>query len=431
VQLRYGIDDLPPFGELLLFGLQWFAIAIPAIVIIGKVVTGLYGGGLPAEIAYLQKLSLVVAVVLFVQILFGHRLPLIVGPSSVLLVGTIASVGFGPGSVHTATMLGGLILSLAAVTGLFGRLQRLFTARVVSVVLLLIGFTLMPTVLGLLAPNGPIPAPLSVSFAFILIILMFVGQRWLPPVWKSTVIFFAMVAGSFAWFVLFPVVRYPSSSVAVLSGLPGGFTTHLTMVPGVLVAFLICFIGLAINDLGSIESVSTILGPPDMSRRVNRGIALTGLANLASGFLGIIGPVNFSLSPGVILSTGCGSRFTLLPAAVLLGLVSFSPLLIGFVGSVPSVVTGSIFVYILTFQIAAGLATISHAEKGLKLESGLVIGLSVLLGTTVSFLPAKALATFPMSLRPIVGNGFVVGVVTALILDHVVYRGKDERNATF
>ena len=91
MRLRYGIDDRPPFWELLLFGLQWLAIAIPGIVIIGKVVSGLHAPGQTGEVAYLQKLSFVVAAVLLAQVFTGHRLPLIVGPSSVLLVGTLAS----------------------------------------------------------------------------------------------------------------------------------------------------------------------------------------------------------------------------------------------------------------------------------------------------------------------------------------------------
>lgn len=425
MQLKYGLDDAPPFWELMLFGLQWLAIAIPGIVIIGKVVSGLYAADAAAEIIYIRKLSLVVAVVLLVQVSLGHRLPLIVGPSSVLLVGTIASVGFGRDSVHTAIMLGGVVLFIVAATGLFGHLQRLFTDRVVSVVLLLIGFTLMPTVFRLIAPAGPVPAPLSVVFALSLVFLMFAGQRWFPSVWKTTVIFLAMIIGSLAWFALFPAARHPVAPVPFFSIFLGDLTVQPTIVPGVLIAFLICFFGLAVNDLGSIESVSTILDPADMPKRINRGIALTGIANSASGLLGVIGPVNFSLSPGVILASGCGSRFTLIPAAILLGVLAFSPFLVGLVAAVPSVVTGSIFIYILVFQVAAGFSAISHDKKGLRVEDGVIVGLPVLLGAVVSFLPARVLSAFPSVLRPIVGNGFVVGVVVALVLDRVVRRGRN------
>jgi xanthine/uracil permease len=168
--------------------------------------------------------------------------------------------------------------------------------------------------------------------------------------------------------------------------------------------------------------MNELLKPPDMSGRITRGMIVTGLANMASGFLGVIGPVNFSLSPGVISSTGCASRFVLLPAAFLLLLLSFSPAVIGFIGNAPPVVIGSVLIYILCAQIAAGLMVVFESEKEFQFTSGLIIGLPILLGTIIAFLPAGIMNTFPSVLKPVLGNGFVVGVVTALILEHVIFR---------
>ncbi|OPY66435.1 MAG: putative purine permease YwdJ [Syntrophorhabdaceae bacterium PtaU1.Bin034] len=423
MQLRYDLDDHPPLREFILFGLQWLAISIPGIVIIGNVVAGMYCTDQAAQVIYLQKLSFITGVVLLSQVLVGHRLPLIPGPSTVLLIGMIASVGFDPDAVYTSIMIGGLLLFLTAVSGLFGRLQRLFTVRVVAVVLLLIAVALMPTVVDLLISAGPARLPHSLSFAFLLVLFMFLAQRNLPAVWRSSVIFCAMVVGSLAWFVCFssPAGRqFPG--LPLVSGFFSGFTTRPLIDPGVVISFLFCFLGVSVNDLGSIESVSTLLNPPGMKGRVNRGIAFTGLANVVSGFFGVIGPVNFSLSPGVILSTGCASRMPLVLTGVLLALLSFSPLVLGVVGTVPPVVIASTLIYILAFQIAAGLAVIGHAEKGIRLETGVIVGLSVFVGAGVSFLPVRFLDRFPALLRPILGNGFVVGVLTALILEHLVYR---------
>ncbi len=424
MQIRYKLDDMPPFGEFVLFGLQWLAISIPGIIVIGKIVGGLHFTDPSAQITYLQKLTFVIGVVLVSQVLLGHRLPLIVGPSTVLLVGMIASAGFDPATVYASIMVGGSILFLTAVTGLFGRLQKLFTVRVVAVVLLLIAFTLMPTVLGLLIPPGPVLPHRCMSFAFMLILGMFIAQRYLPPIWKSAIIFFAMIAGSLAWVIIFPSSGLHSAprGLPAFSGFFHEFTTRFSVAPGVLASFIFCFLGLSVNDLGSIESVSVLLKLPDMRQRVNRGISLTGLANLASGFFGVIGPVNFSLSPGVILSTGCASRFTLVLTGGLLVLLAFSPAVLGLVESVPPVVIGCVLTYLLTFQIAAGFATIGQEEKGFRLESGLVVGLPVLMGTAVSMLPARILGTFPLVLRPVMGNGFVIGVLVAFILEHVLYR---------
>jgi uracil permease len=294
--------------------------------------------------------------------------------------------------------------------------------RVVTVVLLLIAFTLLPTVLALITPAGPIPPTHCLLFALLLVLAMFVAQRCLPAIWRSSVIFWAMLFGTLVWYLLFGFPVRTSAQLPVVAQFFGGFTTHLSAAPGVLVAFLFCFLGLAVNDLGSIESVAVLLGPDNMDRRMNRGVAVTGLANIASGFLGVIGPVNFSLSPGVIMSTGCASRFTLIPTGILLAALSFSPLVLGILGGVPPVVIGATLIYILAYQMAAGLSTAAAAKEGLTLETGIVIGLSVLVGTIVGFLPVRVSMGFPAVLRPVVGNGFVMGMLTAFVLEHGIYR---------
>ena len=425
MQFKYGLDDHPPLTEMLLFGLQWFAIAVPVIIIIGKI-TGVFHFSEPGDqIIYLQKLSFVMAIALFFQVLVGHRLPLIIGPSTVLLIGVIASQGFDTDTIYSAILCGGLLLTFLSITGLFGHLQRLFTARVVAVVLLLIAFTLSPTILNLIVGAGTKASPLAnLTFFLILTFCMVVLQRLSKGVWKSTTIIWAMIMGSITYFLIVPgsMNLTPALHADPLSGFFSHVTKGLSFNAGVLVSFLFCFIALSINDLGSIQSMNELLKPPDMSKRITRGMIITGLANAASGFLGVIGPVNFSLSPGVITSTGCASRFTLLPAAFLLLILSFSPVIIGLIGNVPPVVIGSVLTYILSAQIIAGLMVVFESGEEFQFTSGLVIALPVLLATIIAYLPVGVVNTFPTILRPVLGNGFVVGVVTVLMLEHIVFK---------
>ena len=62
------------------------------------------------------------------------------------------------------------------------------------------------------------------------------------------------------------------------------------------------------------------------------------------------------------------------------------------------------------------------SEKGFSLQTGLVIGLPLMLAIIISFLPANLLNTFPVILRPILGNGFVIGVLAVLFMEHLVTR---------
>jgi xanthine/uracil permease len=112
----------------------------------------------------------------------------------------------------------------------------------------------------------------------------------------------------------------------------------------------------------------------------------------------------------------------MVPTAILLLVLSFSPAAIGFMAKVPSIVIGSMLIYILTSQIAAGLLVAYESTDNFQITDGLVIGLPLLLATITSFLPAAITQAFPDILKPILGNGFVVGITAALLMENVIFR---------
>lgn len=425
MRLKYGLEEKPPAGELLLYGLQWLAITVPTIIIVGNVVAGLHFHDQPGgQVVYLQKLFFIAAAVMFVQLLYGHRLPLITGPAAVLLVGIVAARASDTAAVYSAVLLGGVILFTVGALGLFRYLAALFTPRVVAVILLLIAFTLVPTITGLVLPDrSPVPPPANLGFALALLFLLLWAGRVLTGVWKSTLIIWGVIGGSLVYLLFFPAARAVGTDP--VGGMSAAFLVDIiprfSLEPGLLLSFLVCFLALSINDLGSMQSVGELLKPGDMAGRITRGITISGLANALSGLLGVIGPVNYSLSPGIIASTGCASRFTLLPAAAGLAFIAFLPPVIYFFGLLPQPVIGTVLVYVMCSQVAAGLL-VAFGTGGLTMEDGLVMGMSLMLGLVVSFLPAQVVGTFPAALRPVLGNGFVVGVLAVLVMEHVVYR---------
>jgi len=423
MEFRYGLDDRPPPLEWLFLGLQWFAVAVPSIIILGKIICTVGPAGACDPLVYLQKMFFLAALFMLIQIFLGHGLPLIVGPSTVILIGILSSPGAQPAALYTAILLGGLVLFVLAWTGLFGKIRRLFTRRVVAVVLLLIAFTLTPTIIRLVTGSGGAPHS-NVLFAFVLCLSMIVLHRFLGGIWRSTLILSATVAGTLAWHVL--GLGFAGTGLAGAGALFGpfftGFTTALSFDPGLLAAFLICFVALAVNDIGSIESMNAFVDDGDQGGRLRRGIAVTGLANLAAGFLGIIGQVNYSLSPGVVASSRCLSRFAIVPAALLMLAVAFSPASIAVMEAVPSVVVGSAMLYILFAQMAAGIMVLMEDERGAGFNGGLVVGIPLLVAVVVAFLPGEVVSSYPALIRPVAGNSFVMGVLAVLFLEHVLFR---------
>ncbi len=421
MEFSYGIDDRPGPASLLIFGLQWLAVSVPLILIIGKVVAGLQTEG--SVISYLQKLFLLIALVLLVQVYLGHRLPLVIGPATVLLVGILSSFDQESGAINASLVIGGLLLAGLAATGIIGRLKSLFTPRVITVVLMLIAFTLAPTILDLITDGGgTVPPAQTFLFALAFALALFLANGFLKGIWKSTLALWAILLGTPAYVALFGAVPLPPADTSLVA-LPGDLLAPLAVPEiGVLAAFLFCYLALAVNDLGSIQSVGGLLKANEMGERLDRGVTVTGIGNALAGFTGVIGSVNFSLSPGVIAAPGCASRFALVPAAVGLGLLAASPLAIGYLESIPAPVIGVVLAYVMAAQIAAGLMLAQESGAAGTLDEALIVGIPLLLGTLVAFLPPEVAAGFPAAIRPLIANGFVVGIVTALGLEHVVYR---------
>jgi xanthine/uracil permease len=432
MEFKYGLEDRPPPGESLLMGLQWCALMLPFLIILGKVAAA-YQLTDPADhTAYLQKMAFITAVFLCLEILWGHRLPLIMGPSSVILIGIISSHGFNLNALSTAVISGGVILALAGITGVFGHLQRLFTPRVVAVVLLLIAFTLTPTIMRLVSDPQETSPQANMVYALALTALTLILHRFLAGIWKSVLIMISMVVGSAVYFVIFPQ-NLNMTAVASSKFVAPFFKNmigHLSFDAGILISFFVCFVALSINDLGSMQSVNALVNTQDMAKRLNRGVFFTGLANVAAGVFGVIGQVNYSMSTGVVAATGCMSRFTLLPAAAVLLLISFSPMTIGFMGIVPPVVIGSIMFYVLCSQVSAGLIVAFESRRQFTFDDGMIIGMPILVATVISFMPPPLFQEFPQLLRPIIGNGFVVGVIIVLLMEHAIFR-KSGRQANF
>ena len=298
------------------------------------------------------------------------------------------------------------------------------TPRVVAAILQLIAISLSPTMLNLiLSRGGPVPAEDNLVFGLVFVLALFVAGRYLRGLWKATLIVWGVLIGSVIYALLFPHFQVPvRAGVRPVAGFFQGFLLHPSLDPGVLISFLICFLAVAVNDLGSIQSINEMLQATDMQRRITRGLTVTGLVNAVSGLFGVVGSVNFTVSAGVIIATGVASRFTLIPAGLGLLALAFLPRAISFTGHIPPVVIGGVLVYLMTSQMAAALQMAFQAMKDFTFDSGLVMGMPALLCVVISFLPVQVVNSFPALLRPIIGNGFVVGVIAAMIMEHVIYR---------
>lgn len=421
MKLRYGLDDHPPPAETASQALQWLAMSLPFVVIAGTVAAGHHIADPGLRTVYLQKAAFATALMILGQAFFGHRLTLVAGPATALLLGILGS-RTTPDAVYTAAAACGALLAILSAGGFFGALRGFFTRRVTATVVLLIAFTMIPTIARLLTDGTAGTPPLRLSFAVVYILALIAAHRLLPAAGRSFLIVAGMAAGAAGYYGIFgfaeaaEAVGRPAALASFFSGV-----TRPVFDGGTIASFLFCYLALSLNEIGSMQAVKPLLLPEGMEKRTRKGMTVAGIVNAVAGLLGVIGPVDYSLSPGVIATSGCGSRFPLVPAACLLALASFSPAVLAVVGAIPPAVIGGVLVYTLSGQVAAGM--VAAFEGGtFSFEDGLVIGLPLLAGTVTAFLPPAAFAGIPAAVRTVAGNGFVVGIVSVLVLDRVFRR---------
>ena len=310
-----------------------------------------------------------------------------------------------------------MLITLLTIGGLMRYVQRIFTPRIVVVILMLIATTLAPTIKNLVFPAHASHNEhlFGLLFAVVGVVLMVVANRNLKGVAKSLVIPMALVVGSIAYFAIFDAPQHVESAASWRGLLIDEFVFDWSLV----VAFVICYIALAINDIGSMNSLGGMLGIQDMERRTKRGMRITGVMNIVAGAFGVLGPVNYSMSPGVIASTGCASRYALVPAALLLLISALFPDVIWVFTAIPSPVIGVILLFLMGTQLAASFEMMQATRSATTFADALTLGLPLMVAMLFQLMP-KGVA--PDVIQPLVGNGFAMGVVTVILLEHAINR---------
>lgn len=418
MKLKYNIDDRLPVGQALVYALQWFILSVAVIS------TSVFvAQGSPADrLFFAQKLFAVIGITGVIQVLWGHRMPLVVGPASVLLVGVLSSLGAGApvGAIYTSIAIGGALIVLLSFGGMMSKVRKLFTPRIVVVILMLIAFTLAPVIKNLIFPERAQAEEHIFGLIFTLVgcVGMVILNRTLTGVAKSLVVPIALIVGSGAYYLLFPMQQ----GVDAVGLLEGRFFNDFSFDWGLLVAFVICYIALLINDIGSIESLGVMLGAENMGGRLKRGVRITGAMNIVAGSMGVLGPVDYSMSPGVIASTGCASRWALLPATLLLVLCSLFPDVIFILTSIPNQVIGVILLFLMGTQLSAGLEMAQSTGAIRSFSGALTISLPIMVALLFQLMPRGIV---PSVIEPLVGNGFAMGVITVLVMEHLINRTKE------
>jgi xanthine/uracil permease len=417
----YGLDEAPPLWRTVVYGVQWALIMAPPLVIVASIASEALQLGPEGRVAFFQKILLLSGGFTCLQALAGHRYPIQEGPSTALLLTCVILAPQGLAVIQGGFLCGALLLFMAGCLGWMGPLGRFFTPNVVGVILMLIALTLIPyllprlTGMSLAQPHGE-GVVLGVS---LLLVLLITCLSYRLRGFSQTV---AMILGIFVgslgywgWGRMDLESVWQASWVGLPAALWAGAPEFS---PSPVLAAVLAYLAVAVNAVGSIQGVAGILGPEGIARRMDRGLAMTGLAGVAASALGVVGTVGYSTSPGVILVTRVASRRAMVMCGVVLMAAGLVSRLGALLAAVPAAVVGAALCVVLASQVGAAISTVTTDGRKLSGRDYLVVGLPVLLGTLVAALPPAFFAEFPAGLGSLVGNGLILGILLVLLLEH-------------
>lgn len=420
LNLLHGLDAWPPPGTTGVLALQWLVALVPGLLVMGEVVAVAQDFSGPEKTGFLQRVLLLCGLVQVGQVLWGHRLPGVAGTSAVLMVGAIGTAYAGAATVYGAMAAGGAFMALLGVFGLAARLGRLFTPPVLASTLILVSVTLTPSLLPLLFSQATAGGgTISFAFGLGLTLAMLWAQNFFKGLLSSAVLVMGMVLGS----AVFHLAGLGPDTGFSLAGdwfaLPALPAHGLEFNPGVIAAFCLCYLAVISNELATVGAVGEMVGAPKMNSRRNRTVLTGGLGGLLAGLIGVPGPVTYSVSPAMVITTKSSSRFILLPVGAGLIVLALCPLSLDLFSLAPPPVVGGVLLMLLASTAYAALG-ILDSQGGVTWRSGSVVGTALLTGLSVAFMPSEVRDSVPSLLRPLLANGFVVGLVVALLLEHLL-----------
>ncbi len=435
----------PPLREAVPLGIQ-HVLAMFAGNITVPLIVALAAG--PQYITVLVQIALLAAgVATLIQTVgigpIGARLPIVQGTSFAyigILTGALKG-GATLAAVFGASLIGGLF---QIVLGYFIPQIRKFIPTLVSgVVVMTIGFTLLPVGIKYSAGCGAYPAPFCKAggfgdgsnwlLALFVIVITLVIRRYGKGIWSTASIFTGLVIG---YIVAIPLGMMSSRSVEAIGkaswiGLPDTyFGLEFTTPAAIGLIGLMCIMAFitTIETVGDISGVT--MGGADREptdRELKGGIMADGLGSALVALFGGLPNTSYSQNVGLIAYTKVMSRHVVTIGAIFLILCGLLPKLAAVIGAMPQPVLGGAAIVMFGMIVAAGMKLVG--QSGFTTRNMMIVAISLGLGIGLwqvnqlaglakfGPLPTEALPSWSL---PLFVSGIVVSGIAAAILNAVI-----------
>ncbi len=431
-QLRYHLEDKPPFSISLLLAAQHLLAALGGIIAVPLVIGSALNLSASEKVALVNAALLVSGAVTFVQSRglgpIGLRLPAVMGTSFTFVASAIAigNSEYGVGGILGSS----LVASLVMIIGSFfmPQIRKLFPPVVTGTVVSMIGLSLLPVGLDWFA-GGQVGSTQyatasNLLVAFLVLFVVIALTQWGRGILSSASIVIGMVVG-YLVVILFEkglgfelgLTNFKDIQEAPVFALPElfnyGFSFPISGIIGMSIAYLVTIVESSGNFLALGEATQCKV----TGKRMKGGILCEGLGSALAALMSTTPFSTFAQNIGIISLTGVASRFVVAMTGILLIFAGIFPIFGALVVSIPLPVLGGAGLMMFAMIITAGIQVLGRVE--INKRNGLVISVSLGLGLMVTMRP-EVLNDLPEFIQVIFKSGITVGSLSALILNLIL-----------
>jgi xanthine/uracil permease len=444
-KIIYGLNENPRGRVLWLSSMQWFVFTIANIITV-PIVLGHAFGLQEYDIALMTSRTLLLSGLIgLLQVLFGHKLPIIEGPASmwwgVFLVLLQLNQDAGKSNVillrelEWGLIAGSMVFIILSLSGLLSKIRILFTPAITGTFLILLALqvskSLLEGVLGI-GFHGSTTVKTSIILMSLILIGLNIGlMRKGKGILQNISVLISLLVGWGLYAMLGMVTFTPFS--AQLIALPQLFPFGPPVFNwGVVLTSAITSVILMSNFIASVQVISKLAKVQVTNKVYSRGVFISGIGTLLTGCFGTVGIVPLTSGASLVAFTGIASRLPFLLSSAIIAIVGLVPSAGQLLATIPAPVGYAVLFTVFGQMIGFGLRDIQTLS--LDQRDIFVVGFSILAGVGSLFIQGKAWADLPALFGFVFGNGLIVGVVIAILLEHLVFRknqGTTKKNVNY
>ncbi|WP_346355045.1 nucleobase:cation symporter-2 family protein [Azotosporobacter soli] len=418
----HPVDQMLPFGQLFIYGLQHVLAMYAGAVAVPLIVANALGLGKEQLIFLINADLFTCGIATLIQTLgfgnMGIRIPMIQGVTFAAVTPMII-IGQTNGlpAVYGSIIVAGLVTYLLA--PYFSKLLRFFPPVVTGSIITIIGITLMPVAVMWAAggnPKAPDFASMKyIAMAFTVMLIVLVMYRFFTGFISNIAVLMGLIIGTIIA-IPFGMANFSQVSGAAWVGITTPFWFgYPTFDIASIVSMVLVMLVVMTETTGDSIAIGEIIDKPVTSNDLARCLRADGFSTVLGGILNSFPYTAFAQNVGLVGLTRVKSRFVVAAAGVILIVLGLVPKLAAVIAGIPSAVLGGAGIAMFGMVAASGIKTLSKIEfEGTN--NIMVVGISIGIGM-ITLAQPNFYHDFPSWMQVILHSGITAGSIAAILLN--------------